>query len=450
VRYAIGRAKLDPRLHEKEQQEWKFSEFSLLVSFNRNDSQQEPHIDVAKPNYQFGMIVTDKSPSTLYYEVPKHNRIQNGTDLFNIWKTIDDTIPDALANLMKDDPDLNDKLRCYGSVFNVTNNEKDEGLKYIRHKQDHVPAGTVLSLPGGQVHAGPASKNGFRAVMFFSATPGIDSETEMYDPDTQYSSVLLAGTTMQLFWRRYHIDQASRVYLLKRLKMYLQNTSLSGTSQNSVRWFEHFVGLKNFQTMLKQMETQLLRDEDMGRKSLPDYENSSNKWWDSFFDRYAAKDDIFPYHFETIEYHGEFRLCSHENLYTIDEDTGKAYRTNIYYREADDRIFMYCYRPDKSGLSIKHEFYEGTDCNEKYRLVWIDENGKKRPWKLAQQRHIRFNGKNGQLFDSDGEHFEAFVRGGNQSDEQYQADDPIKGLDPLQASASQSYADQVNKKIKIS
>ena len=438
ISYAMERARLDPRLQRQEEQgqQWKFNEFSLIVSYDEEESQQqEPHVDVEKPNYQFGMMVTNNSPSTIYYEVPQTKRIQCAQDLIKHWKTIDDTMPEFLESTMENDLDLHDKLKKYGAVFNVTNNENDDGDIYFRHAQDRVSAGTVLSLPGEQVHAGPASKSGFRSIMFFTATPystnddGPTKAVVMYDPDIQYSNVLLVGAIIQILWRRYNMDKESRVYLLKRLKDYLQMTTLSGTPKNSVHWFEHFDDMANFKGMLKKMEQRILKEEK-GR-------SCDLRWtWDKFFEKHANKDDLLPFHFQTAEYIGEFKLCSHTNLHTIDDDSGKAYRTNVYYREVDDRIFLFCYLPDKAGLTTGNSFYEGTDRDDKYKLMWIDGNGKKQSWKLAQEQQIVFDGTNGQLFDSEHEPFAAFLREEKVNDNPKQDDPSSTGLDRTEPEAA--------------
>ena len=128
------------------------------------------------------------------------------------------------------------------------------------------PVGTLFSLPGSMVHAGPASTE-FRAVLFFSAWPRPSrnksgasssphhqqpvhprSEAEQennnnnnnkdlpttpettsappvvaeYDPDTQYSSVFLCGRLVQLLWRQVGMDTAARRYLLYQLYRYIR------------------------------------------------------------------------------------------------------------------------------------------------------------------------------------------------------------------------------------
>jgi hypothetical protein len=83
-------------------------------------------------------------------------------------------------------------------------------------------------------------------------------------------------------------------------------------------------------------------------------------------------------------------------------------------------------------LSVEDEYYEGTDRDDKYKLMWIDENNKKQSWKFAQERQIRFDGTNGQLFDSDHEPFAAFLRQEEEEDNTKQQDDPSTELDSSQ------------------
>jgi hypothetical protein len=114
-----------------------------------------------------------------------------------------------------------------------------------------VATGTLLSLPGSVIHAGPAC-DGFRAVLFFTAWPGgggtdkdgeassqsqddpeledptalcncmvLDSTPKRalippYDPDTQYSAPLLISDMTMVLWEVIG-SQSDRIYLLTKL-----------------------------------------------------------------------------------------------------------------------------------------------------------------------------------------------------------------------------------------
>ena len=79
-----------------------------------------------------------------------------------------------------------------------------------RGKTKLLPAGTLLSLPGGIAHAGPAG-DGFRAVLFFSSSP---PGMEEYDPDVQYCKTTIVSDIILYTWGS--LDSADRQYLLKK------------------------------------------------------------------------------------------------------------------------------------------------------------------------------------------------------------------------------------------
>ncbi|KAL3905872.1 MAG: hypothetical protein SGARI_004259, partial [Bacillariaceae sp.] len=246
VRYAEGMALRDPRVGCN-RDGWKFDNFSLIANYSKV-SQQEPHIDLLLPNYQFGVMVSDAAPSTWYYEVSPPDRIRNGKQLADLWCRLDPSMPNHLRTLLEECPDINNKLDSFGSVLCVSvpsnydcdSDAADQTLKrpFNRHGLACVPRGSVLSLPGSQVHAGPTTDSAFRAVLFFSGLPQSPSENDDtfptvqdakgekqkanqskgYDPDTQYSNVLLMASILQMLWRRFSVTAETRIYLLKRLK----------------------------------------------------------------------------------------------------------------------------------------------------------------------------------------------------------------------------------------
>jgi hypothetical protein len=151
---------------------------------------------------------------------------------------------------------MHDLLKGYGNVL-------DPNLEsHQNHQPPVLPAGTVMSLPGSVVHAGPACST-FRAVLFFSGSPAhtnnvmeaddnddtsnmtedeedtsdTDTDTDndeeesnsgVYDPDTQYSSVTLCAQLIQLLWP--YVGVGERLFLLQRLLDYMRITTLITTT----------------------------------------------------------------------------------------------------------------------------------------------------------------------------------------------------------------------------
>ena len=63
--YAKRQALKDDRLSTTS---YKFGNFSIISTYEVVDV-QAPHIDLLKPNYQFGLVLSCNSPGTLVYEV---------------------------------------------------------------------------------------------------------------------------------------------------------------------------------------------------------------------------------------------------------------------------------------------------------------------------------------------------------------------------------------------
>jgi hypothetical protein len=165
--YAQQQALRDPRLNDS----YRFGNFSLLVNAAASPA-QAPHIDLILPNFQFGLIVSEGADGTLFWESDHH--IQSVEDLRNhYWKDM----PEGLVQAMGKEDTVRVLLKFFGDVL----------LPDLPHgaiQKRNLPTGTVLSLPGGVVHAGPSSE-GFRTVLFFSGWQQ-GSVIEAYDPDVQY------------------------------------------------------------------------------------------------------------------------------------------------------------------------------------------------------------------------------------------------------------------------
>ena len=148
ISYAKSQAERDARTNGRS---FKYGNFSLIVSYEKVDAQMK-HIDLVKPNHQFALIVTDYSPGTIIYKPDQV--VQTVQQL----KHAMPDLPRSLENDMHKDPQTVDLLCQYGSVLSPN---FEEALK-----PSALRSGTLCSMPGSVVHAGPAS-NKFRAVTFF-------------------------------------------------------------------------------------------------------------------------------------------------------------------------------------------------------------------------------------------------------------------------------------------
>ncbi|CAB9520757.1 expressed unknown protein [Seminavis robusta] len=161
LEYAQNQARRDPRLTDME-----FGNFSLICTYGKVEA-QAPHIDLTLPNYQFGLILSGNSPGTLFCDTP--NTFHRVEAVVDHWQDM----PPALMDAMRKDKDAKDLLQKFGSLL--------ERGSTVPQQREKLATGSLLSLPGGVIHAGPAS-DGFRAVLFFSGWPK-GSEAAPYDPD---------------------------------------------------------------------------------------------------------------------------------------------------------------------------------------------------------------------------------------------------------------------------
>lgn len=183
-----------------------FHNFSILISYDWAP-QQYPHIDLQRPNAQFGLVITDQSPGTVWFE-PSH-QIQSPCDLAQAWQS---SSTGKWVSAMEHSPKCRSLLKRFGDVLspNFQRHEPNGG--------NPLPTGTLLSLPGGVVHAGPASSKS-RAVLFFSGHP-CDTPIRPYNPDVQYFASILLSDVIAAVWEELEI--LDREYLLNHLVSYLQ------------------------------------------------------------------------------------------------------------------------------------------------------------------------------------------------------------------------------------
>ncbi|KAL7569473.1 hypothetical protein ACA910_009706 [Epithemia clementina (nom. ined.)] len=201
--------------YDSDEDPYKFGNFSLIITFGKVEA-QAPHIDLLYPNYQFGLLVSDNSPATSWWYTPKHHPvIETVDDVLQAWERTNErdthyypadehrlTIPSSLRAALHHSVDAQTLIRGFGTVLlpneewhnddknNNQKEEEEEGLQQGLQQCGSLtaststctwPAGTLMSLPGSVVHAGPLC-NDFRAVLFFSAWPKLLTPTTTTPP----------------------------------------------------------------------------------------------------------------------------------------------------------------------------------------------------------------------------------------------------------------------------
>jgi hypothetical protein len=184
--------------------DYTFSSF-LLISADGIMSGQRPHVDVMWPNYQFYLMVSDKTPGTTVYECKIEPGINN-VDSFLEWlkPPKNSWIGNVLTTKFVDHCK---KLTDYGTVLDTNN------LQAVRFPVLKLSRGDLLSIPGSVVHGGPAF-TGFRAILYFighaEGKNGI-----LYNSDLQYLAGAILMDISYDLWK--HITPNNRFCLLTRL-----------------------------------------------------------------------------------------------------------------------------------------------------------------------------------------------------------------------------------------
>ena len=130
--------------------------FSIIVNYDPVEDQQ-PHIDLLAPNHQFGCLLTDNTTGTKAYRPCGSDAyITSASDLQRVFPEI---VSDGIVEAITQHRPTSQLLQGFGNVLSPSLQEICAEPK--------LPTGTVLSLPGSVVHAGPASPS-FRAILFFS------------------------------------------------------------------------------------------------------------------------------------------------------------------------------------------------------------------------------------------------------------------------------------------
>ena len=374
LQYAESQARRDPRVCTSPHYDYKFSNFSLIVSYGSVPA-QAPHLDLVGPNFQFILVLTDGSPSTNVYDLQEEDRIRLVKDLRQVWNKErlenhdGEMFPSNLVQVMQDSPDIVDFLADYGDVLH-----SNAFIKAVEKRQDSLPAGTVLSLPGGVMHAGPASSC-YRAVLFFSAVPMTKTGplTLEYNPDTQFGNVLLTGFLTQIVWRAVGITVKDRLYLLRRLAMFIRQADIR------TGWERHFYDSPNLKRVVQRMTRRIEYPE-----------------LDEYLNRMATQDDLVFYHIELVGVKGDFQCVSDSRLHTSWEDGD--WKVQVFRRDADGKVLLQYPEEQKEPEKREGDGWEGHESGNHYRLE-MNRNA----------RGALFDGTNGRLWDDEGKEIKCFL-----------------------------------------
>jgi hypothetical protein len=184
-----------------------YDNFSLITIYEPVTEQQK-HIDLLFPNFQYGLIITDQSPGTNVYrsarsiKTTQHIRDYVWTDM-----------SDSLCASMDENPAVTSLVEFFGDVLCPNIQRIRYSTTNASDNEETFPTGTLLCLPGSEIHAGPACDR-YRTVLFFSACPDV-SQTIPYHPDTQYFAPLVCCDIISAVWGK--ISFEDRYYLLSRL-----------------------------------------------------------------------------------------------------------------------------------------------------------------------------------------------------------------------------------------
>jgi len=408
LRYAIRQARRDDRLPQQDGL-CRFGNFSFIVSFG-NSLAQDPHVDVVSPHFQFGLMVTNERPGTRWYtmsstvstsepvsvpwmidlwtkpghweaklRLPRPYQDATGLSLFDGRSRDVIGPPEALITSLHESQHAKQMVIQYGSVATPLHWLEERGY-------ERVPTGSVLSLPGGEVHAGPASDKA-RAVIFFTGclssalkeerdptTGGCGNNGKMvasqlleYHPDTQYSGVAFYAQLAQILWNFPTMNIQAREYLLKLIQYHTQSFS-------NVPWSCHLVN----QQLAEHVRVWEARRSP--RSALPLAEALTTKI------RKIARNDMLC----SVDRFEGYQLVSVPGLQT--EHDGQYYDADVYQHPGTCKAILVYANPN-----LDYSDLEGAFLSESLRLRIYNEGEK-------------FDGKNGILQFQEGETVKCIVK----------------------------------------
>jgi hypothetical protein len=372
LNFARTRARLDPRVGNA----YKFENFSLLIGRGRNPS-QAPHLDLVLPNFQFGLMLTKKSRGTHFVPDPtKPGPVRTVQQLTQLWETnpafsdpVYSQVPNGIVDFLNSDDGALQLLQYFGDTL-----QPEATLEASFICPENVPLGALASLPGGVVHAGPAS-HGPRTILFFSGSELHDSEVDSYMPDSQYNGVTLMGHLVSILWRRDNVTPPVRKYLLRKLLQYIEGAKSKDVAHQ-------FVPGK-LQDCVKALQSKSFLKKGM---TLDDFIDDRSR--DSSI---VVGNDPFSQTSNVVDVNDLKLVSIAKDLYTPWMEPGmneeQLLPIMVYERIHDGNIIIR-YLTDGAEADSPDE-YEGVHRNDNLRLE-------------MDPGHKKFNGENGRLYDTDG------------------------------------------------
>lgn len=195
--------------------------FGYIVSHG-SVNKQDIHIDLEnKAHYQLGVLCSKNTHMTSEY-APNVPEMEFGAKLSVVWKDMQADLADKLSNI----PEVQKLLDGYGPLLSTPLKKVNIDAK----RNGKFPIGTLLCLPGGVPHCGPKVGTGFRAVLFFTATP---AGMKKYDVDRQYCRTTLVSDILSHSW--ISLNKEEREYMLTQW----YNVGLSQDAQDAVDRVNH-------------------------------------------------------------------------------------------------------------------------------------------------------------------------------------------------------------------
>jgi hypothetical protein len=111
---------------------------------------QVPHVDVLRPNFQFTLIVTDKTPGTVVYRTMDPHPV-NSIPSFLEWLKVNPT--SNIGQVLMANEEMVSLLEKYGMVLDCVT--PGTVIPHCRYDTAKLQRGNTLSISGSVIHAGP-------------------------------------------------------------------------------------------------------------------------------------------------------------------------------------------------------------------------------------------------------------------------------------------------------
>jgi hypothetical protein len=176
------------------------------------------------------LIITNNVPSTLAYTTNTH--IKTPDDLVQYSWT---DCPPSLPNKMNSNKKGVKRLLEFGDVLSSTIDPANFTIMYdndgnLCEANELGPigltTGTIISLPGSHIHAGPAF-DCYRRILFFS---GNEYGEKHYDAHIQFFAPLLVCELLDLLWTKMKVNEC--IYFIGKLKNYMDEENLVSMEVN--------------------------------------------------------------------------------------------------------------------------------------------------------------------------------------------------------------------------